>query len=229
MRRLTVSLALVLVFGAGSASAAEITLAGYAYGCFFSTQDGSCTPLDQDSTTYRTHELFYTTGAFGGTTVGGTVPITLGTFSLLPRGNDDYSGHFFNLLLTFSAPAGISGSNPVFSSVITGTTSSAPGQCNPSAAPCGSVTVNFNNTPLAFAFTNGSNTGSFLLTMIDLTIGAGQTNVPLTALITAGSLNTLTTSTSVPEPGMLTLLGAGIAGLVARARRSRARGRSPQA
>lgn len=207
------------ILSVAPASASEITLSGYANGCFFSDNDGSCSPvMAQQSSTFRTHELFYANGAFSGTTVGGQLPLTLGAFSLVPRGNDTYAGHYFNLRVTFDIPVGVQAHSAVFSSVLTGITSSAPGQCGPAGAPCGSVTIDFDNTPIPFTFANGTSTGSFLLTILDLTLAAGQRHATLGGMITAAQETH--TPTSVPEPGALMFVGVAIAGLVARARRA---------
>ena len=71
--------------------------------------------------------------------------------------------------------------------------------------------INFNNNnPIPFSFTSGNTTGSFFLTVSDLTILAGQTGVALTGRITgANQITTTPPPQSVPEPATVPLIGAG--------------------
>ncbi|HEY0876295.1 MAG TPA: PEP-CTERM sorting domain-containing protein [Vicinamibacterales bacterium] len=201
------------------AGAAEITFDGFTNGCFYTTT--SCTPSGVSATL---NELTFTNSSFGGTSIAGDLSVTLGTFSLVPRGNDDYSGSSFNLLVTFDVPLGLNTPSTTLTSLLTGTTSSAPGQCNPAPNPCGSVAINFNNNPIPFSFTSGNTTGSFFLTVGDLIIPAGQT-VALTGRISGASQTTTTTPPpqNVPEPATLALFGSGLFLAASRARRSRRR------
>jgi PEP-CTERM motif len=193
-----------LMLGSTVAQAAEVTFDGYTNGCFTVGCVPPNTALPQSD---DLGELTFDNTTFGGTSVGGNLAINLGTFSLVPVGNDTYN-NTFNLRITFNMPSGISGgATSTYSSIVTGTTSSAAGQCNPSPTPCGSVTINFNNGPIPFTFTSGSTTGSFSLTIHDLTINAGQTDVALTGNITQAQQ---TTTTVVPEPATLALLAAGL-------------------
>jgi hypothetical protein len=193
-----------VVLGTSVAQAAEVTFDGYTNGCF---TVGCVPPNTASAQSDDLDELTFENTTFGGPSVGGNLAINLGTFSLEPLGNDTYN-NTFNLRVSFLLPSGIAGgSTSVYSSVVTGTTSSAPGQCNPNPTPCGSVTINFSNAPIPYTFTSGNTTGSFSLTINDLTINAGQTDVALTGNIT---LAQQTTTTSVPEPGTLALLAAGL-------------------
>jgi PEP-CTERM motif-containing protein len=70
------------------------------------------------------------------------------------------------------------------------------------------VTINFNNTAIPYLFTSGNTTGSFSLTINDLTINAGQTDIALTGNITLAQQTT--TTSVVPEPATLALLAVGL-------------------
>jgi hypothetical protein len=204
------------------AGAAEITFDGFTNGCFYTTT--SCTPTGGDTLQSDTlRELTFTNSSFGGTSIGGDLSVALGTFSLVPLGNDNYSGSSFNLLVSFDVPLGLNTPSTTLTSILTGTTFSGQGQCMPIPHPCGSVTINFNNNnPIPFSFTSGNTTGSFFLTVSDLTISAGQTGVALTGRITGANQTTTTPppQTDVPEPATLALFGSGLFLLASRARRS---------
>ena len=80
------------------------------------------------------------------------------------------------------------------------------------------MTIDFDNTPVPFTVANGTSTRSFLLTILDLTLAAGQRHVTVGGMITAAQ--DTQTPTSVPEPGALMFVGVALAGLVARTRRA---------
>ena len=108
----------------------------------------------------------------------------------------NYSGNNFTLRLTFTAPTGIVGGNSqLFTATVTGAVS---------GSGTGRVTINFDNTPMIFTFSNTAGSdGSFTPTLNDLSIDPGQ-DASITGQITSAS------QTTIPEPTRLFLLGSGL-------------------
>jgi hypothetical protein len=209
------------------AAAAEITLDGYTNGCFYTGT--SCVPANSDAPqSANTQGLTFSNVGFDGTTISGDLPLTLGSFDFDPNGNVAFGGWNFNLRVSFDAPLGLDLPSAVLTAVLTGTASGAPGQCSKQGlpAPCGSVVIDFDNNPIPFSFTNGNATGSFFLTVSDLTVFAGQTDIALAGRISGASQTVLTTPNDprqAPEPATLALFGVGLFALAAGVRRSRKR------
>jgi hypothetical protein len=200
MTILAKSLALVVValvaftLGEGVAKADEVTLTGSTSGVI-----SGAPPLS-----------FTGNGFFTGTTANGigalSGPNSLGSFFLSTAPLQNLSG-LFTLTVTFSAPTGIlGGQGATYTALIEGVVSPNINQ--------GGVNIDFNNTPQVFTFNDGTNVGSFSLTIADVFVQSGQ-SANLTAGITGQQ------QASIPEPATLLLLGTGLTGIAARYRKRR--------
>jgi hypothetical protein len=229
LKPLALSIALLAVFAVaqGTAKADEVFISGYTNGCF----NCAVPPNSSATQTASLLGLSYVNSTFSGTTASGFLGFggnptppgvqsvnNFGSFTLSTAPNV-YNGNTFALRITFTNPEGINGGNTqVFTAVLTGTVRSDTD---------GGAFIDFNNTPILFTF-NDTNcgattvpgqqttcgTGSFFLTINDLAINPGQT-ASVTGFITGAQ------QTAVPEPATMFLLGTGLAGVAARARKRR--------
>lgn len=177
----------------GVARADEVTISGFTTGSVTGVP-----PL-----TFAGNANFTGTTALGIGSLSG--PNSLGSFFLSTAPTQFLAGSF-TLNVTFTSPAGINGGQgTTYTATIQGSVSPNINQ--------GGVNIDFDNTPVVFTFNDGTNSGSFSLTIADLFVQSGQ-SANLTAGITGQQ-------TAIPEPATLLLLGTGLTGIAARLRKRR--------
>ena len=215
----------VIALSNGTARADEVFIAGNTTGCF----GAACAP----GMSATTGGLSFSNSTFSGTTANGFRALggnanpgsnfnNLGSLSL-STAPLTYNTPF-TLVVTFSAPQGFNGgvNTATFTATISGVVRSD---------NTGGVFVDFNNTPILFAFNDnncepnpeaqppiaGQTTcghGTFNFAVNDVAIDPGQT-VALTGQITGAQQ----TSSTVPEPASMLLFGTGLLGAAGVARK----------
>jgi len=195
----------VLILSAISAYASTITVAGNTQGSF----DGGSTATNVSITSLGFSILeFQGTGFSTGVTTGNPpVQVNVGAFDLKTARLFDFDGHTFNLLVTFTAPAGAPGGPQTFTATLNGTVQVLD--------PNDSITINFDNTPKVFAY----NGGTITFTVLDPTVHEllGFVNIQANISATANG-----PAQPTPEPVSMLLFGTGLAGVAAKLRKRRA-------
>jgi hypothetical protein len=214
-----VGLLCFVAFAANAARADEVTIKG--------TTSGSFTSIGGTNTGTTLMGLQYINSSFdvqttnGSRTLngaaaspGGTNFNNLGSFYIQPPADptvNNYHGSAFTLVINFDAPTGIDGGQM---QTFTATLSGIVERIGPTQSY--SVNVQFTNPVQTFTYARpDGSSGAFTLTVNDIN---GMTP-NFARAITASISNASETPAAVPEPATMLLLGTGLAGLFARARR----------
>jgi hypothetical protein len=215
------------------ASATTISFNASTTGCFtantcLATDFGSPQTVDNLTFTGASGSL----GSIDTATPTPIYPFNLGTFSVIdPLDNlNTASVDEFHLKVTFAAPPNVLPGSNIYEAELIGMIT---GGLN------NSFTIDFNNAPVAFSFSDANGSGTFTLEVLNdpafigqpNTPGQGQTTIAPSSINIDGKI-VLTSYTptngsgggglsAVPEPASLLLVGTGILGFARASRRRR--------
>ena len=180
--------------------ASAVEFVGFTNGCF----GLACTPIAANSsTTITLAGLSYTNSTFDVTSSGGIASIgggapapvnfnNLGSFTATGD-TATYTGSHFNLLVSFTAPAGTSPGTALFTDVITGSVTSG----------SGAVIVTFDSAPQTFAYDGGLFT--FAVNNVSFTVAPEKLN----SIALSGQILVQ----AVPEPSTWAMMILGFMGV----------------
>lgn len=192
--------ALGLLVAGAQLRAQDVQFTGSTAGCF-TTSPSPCATANSATE----GSLSFVGGSFNATTFGGFTGIggTTGSLGSFTLGSDpfNYTGSSFLLDVLFTTPD-VSGTSSVFKAALFGSVS---------AAGNGGVSILFNPSAQIYDFTTGTEAGTFLLSVNNVSLTPNAGAAPITGSILLTSTGPVT---ATPEPATVGLLATGFVGLI---------------